>query len=153
MQKRIIIGAIAILSLGFLLRVFSVPGRAQGVEQANAALAKTERGLANEVTKGTATAKELEQDFAAPDKLPAELTEFARTTDRLQQLSQDLAKDIATYETATSNKLVEFDTELKAIKDASTRRHMERLRARAQRQAAERPARVKHFETPGIGIY
>jgi len=138
MQKRLIIAALAVLSLGLLLRVFSTPGRAQDVDQANAALAKTEHRLADEVTTSTETAQALEQDFSSPDKLPAELTEFAKTTERLRQLSEDLGKDVTAYETATTTKLAEFDGELKAIKDSSTRRHVERLRAKAQRQAAER---------------
>ena len=138
MGRKIIIAAATVLSVALLLRVFSTPGRAQDVDQANAALAKTEHRLADEVTKSTGSATALEHDFAAPDKLPAELTEFATTTDHLRQLSEDLGKDITAYETATTNKLAEFDGELKAIKDSSTRRHMERLRAKAQRQAAER---------------
>jgi septal ring factor EnvC (AmiA/AmiB activator) len=138
MGRKIIIAAATVLSIGLLLRLFSTPGRAQDVDQANAALAKTEHRLADEVTKSTGTATALEQDFSTPDKLPGELTEFVTTTDRLRQLSEDLGKDITAYETATTNKLAEFDGELKAIKDTSTRRHMERLRVKAQRQAAER---------------
>lgn len=136
--RRIIIGTLAVLSIATLSRLFSTPGRAQSVDDANKHLAKTEERLANEVGKSNQAATAVVTDLNTPERLPAELTEFGRTTQRLQTLSQDLSKDIASYETATTAKLGEFDNELKLIKDAGTRRHLERVRGKAQRQAAER---------------
>jgi len=46
-------------------------------------------------------------------------------------------QDIASYDAARNSKLADLDNELKQIKDASTRRHMERLRTRAQHQTTE----------------
>jgi hypothetical protein len=142
MGQRIIGVGVALLGIGLLVRLLVGPGmvRAQSVEQANQRLEQTEHQVAIEVTKSATSAKALATDFESADgqdRLPAELAEFVRSTDRLRQLQADLEKDINNYDTARTAKLVEFDTELKLIKDNGTRRHMERLRARSQRHTTE----------------
>lgn len=142
MGQKIIVGAVALLSVGLLLRIIVSPGsaRAQSVERATERLDKTEQKLADKVNGSKSTAKALEADLGAPDgqeRLPGELAEFGRSTERLHELQAELEKDIASYDTARTAKLADFETELKQINDAGTRRHMERLRARAQHHTTE----------------
>ena len=139
MGRKIITGAAVVLSLGLLLRVFSTPGQAQAVEQATERLEKTEQRLSAEVKDSAKTAKDLANDLNTDgqDRLPAALAAFGRSTQRLHELHAELAKDISNYDAARTSKLADFDSELQQIKDANTRRHMERLRTRAQRQTTE----------------
>lgn len=142
MGLKLIAGAVAFLSVGLLLRILVGPdtASAQSVEHANQRLEQTEQKLAAEVTKSAQSAKALANDLETtdgPDRLPTELAEFVRSTDRLRQLQADLEKDISNYDVARTAKLAEFDVELKLIKDNNTRRHMERLRARSQRHTTE----------------
>jgi hypothetical protein len=139
MRKRVLFGTLAVLTTFGVGRALLAPGtaRAQNVERAATAMSTTEERIATQVGKSAASAKAVEQELATPDQLPQELTEFGRTTGRLRQLSQDLANDIGAYETAHAATMAEFDQQLQAIKDQGTRRHMDRLRTRAQRQATE----------------
>lgn len=139
MGRTIITGAAVVLSLGLLLRVFSTPGRAQAVEQATEHLQKTEHELSAEVKDSTNNANNVANDLNTDgqDRLPAALAEFGRSTQRLHELHAELAKDISNYDAARTSKLADLNTELQQIKDSGTRRHMERLRTRAQRQTTE----------------
>jgi hypothetical protein len=138
MGRKIIIAAAVVLSIGVLVRTFSTPGRAQNVEQATERLDKTEHQLSAEVKDSNNTAKDVATDLTdGQDRLPGALAEFGKSTQRLHELRAELAKDIASYDAARNSKLADLDNELKQIKDASTRRHMERLRTRAQHQTTE----------------
>lgn len=142
MGIKLITGSVALLSAGLLLRLLVGPSAAsaQSVEQAIERLDKTERKLADEVATSATSAKAVANDLETTDghdRLPTELAEFVRSTDRLRQLQADLEKDINNYDTARTAKLADFESELKQIKDSNTRRHMERLRARSQRHTTE----------------
>lgn len=146
MGIKLITGSVALLSAGLLLRLLVGPSAAsaQSVEQATQRLDKTERKLADEVATSATSAKAVANDLETTDgqdRLPTELAEFVRSTDRLRQLQADLEKDINNYDTAKTAKLADFESELKQIKDNNTRRHMERLRARSQRHTTEQRTR------------
>lgn len=147
MGQKVLVGAVAFASVGLLLRLL-IGGdvSAQSVEEASARLARTEGKLAAAVTESAQRAGALAAQIESPDgldRVPAELQEFVRSTERLVQLRDDLEKDIAAYDAARMAKLAEFESELKQIQDSGTRRHMERLRSRSVRHTTDQLQRAR----------
>jgi hypothetical protein len=113
------------------------------VEQASAALANTERQLADVVTKSTSTSRALDHRLGTPQSLSQELQDFDRTSQRLEGLLGELGREIAAYDAAGTEKMAVFNQELAAIKDPTTRRRLEHLHARAEAKIVRRLARSR----------
>jgi DNA repair exonuclease SbcCD ATPase subunit len=113
------------------------------VEQASAALATTERELAAVVTETTITSGALDRGLDTPQGLSQELQNFDHNTQRLARLLAELAREIRAYDAARTQRMAAFNQELAAIKDSTTRRRVEHLRARASAMIRRRLARSR----------
>src|SRR5262245_22724142 len=128
-MKKIAAGLLGVIALSVVGNALFVPSsaHAQSVEEADKQLAKTETRLASAVAKGATGAVAVSNELQAPGQpgVARQLQEFGRSNDRLKQLQEELAKDIASFEEARAAKLAVLDAELQSIKDATTRRQME----------------------------
>jgi len=141
MLKRVAVGLLGVIMLSVLGHVVFVPSdvHAQTVEEAHRTLATTEQRLAAQVRKSATQASSVTEKLTRGEQgLSEQVAEFGRSHERLQQLQDELGKDIAAFAEARAAKLAAFDQELTAIKDATTRRQMERLRTRAVHELNER---------------
>lgn len=145
--RRIAVGLLGVMALSMIGNALFMPStaRAQSVEAASAKLSKTEVQLTSAVTKSAAGAVSVTKELQTPSQpgLAGQLQEFGRSNERLKQLEEELTKDIGSFEEARTAKLATLDAELQAIKDATTRRQMERLRTRAVHQVTERLTAAK----------
>jgi hypothetical protein len=141
-MRKIAAGLLGVIALSVVGNALFVPSsaHAQSVEEAGKRLARTETQLASAVTKSAVGALAVTKELTSPTQpgLAGQLQEFGRTNERLKQLQDELTKDITAFEEARTAKLATLDTELQAIKDATTRRQMERLRTRALHNVTER---------------
>lgn len=145
-MKRIVIITLA-LGLAIVLgwSVVTRTVRAQSIETAEQDLARTEGALRDTASKTNQQAKTLHDHLATTDDrvIPADVTEFLKTTRRLERLRDELREDITRLDAATKHTLARFDQERAAITDPITRTAMRALRTQARQEASERLAQAQ----------
>jgi hypothetical protein len=145
-------GALLLLGLaGITVDHLTTPVHADEVARASTALATTGNNLKEAASTTVEQVATISKDLDRPDQLPAELQDFARSTQTLTTLRTTLQQDIQDYEIAYNAKLAEFDQERAQITDPDTNRSMTTLRRRTEQDKNDRlnnaKATLDHLNT------
>jgi hypothetical protein len=135
-MRRIVASTLFLVVVSYVIASVMEHG-SPSVNAADRQLVRTERRLAEALVENQGAARKLEDGFAKG--LPGvELGDFARTTQRIERLVEQLQTDIERFVTARDAAITAVDNEVGLVRDTGARQHVQDVRDAAVRDASAR---------------